>query len=200
MLDLAVFVPRLKQVIVWTEYLMQKFAHQYNELDNSKIFRQINPVINGQSLYHFNSDYTDWSVEWNIVYDYCDSSNFEKALQQAAKQREAVPILSNSFADFQELGRIVYLETQLTTCDEAAAFESHGFIDENDVPPIDTWFYLDKNIQRQYRKVPNLFCWVPKRFELIMEGAMSVEIFDSYHWLDEKGPLTHQQIVAPMAK
>jgi hypothetical protein len=200
MLDLAVFVPRLKQVIVWTEHLMQNFAHQYNALDNSRIFRQINPVINSQSLYKFNSAYTEWSVEWNIEYDYYDSSNFEQALQQAVEQREAVSIPNNGFADFQKLGRILYLETQLITCDGGAAYESHGFIDENDVPPIDTWFYLDKNIQQQYRKVPNLFCWIPKRFELIMEEAMRVEIFDSYHWLDEKGPLTHQQIVAAMAE
>lgn len=199
MLDLAVFVPRLKQVIAWTEHLMLNSAHQYNALDNSRIFRQINPVINSQSLYKFNSDYTQWSVEWNIEYDYYDSSNFEQALQQAVEQRGAVSIPNNRFADFQKLGRILYLETQLTTCDGAAAYESHGFIDENDVPPIDTWFYLDKNIQQQYRKVPNLFCWIPKRFELIMEEAMNVEIFDSYHWLDEKGPLTHQQIVAAMS-
>ena len=199
MLDLAVFVSRLKQVIAWTEHLMQQLGSQYNELDNSKLFRQINPVIDNQSLYNFTSDYASWSVEWNIKYDYYDASNFEQALQQALKQREAISMCSNDFADFRALGRILYLETQLTTCDGAAAFESHGFIDENDVPPIDTWFYLDQNIKRQARKTPNLFCWIPKQFESVMQAAMNVEIFDSYHWLDEVGPLTHQQIVATMS-
>lgn len=199
MLDLAVFVPRLKQVIAWTRYLMQQLGGQYNELDNSRVFRQINPQIDNQPLYKFTSDYTSWSVEWNIEYSYYDSSNFEQALQQAVGQREAIAMRNSGSADFQDLGRILYLETQLTTCDGAAAFESHGFIDENDVPPIDTWFYLDRNIRRQARKTPNLFCWIPRQFESVMQAAMDVEIFDSYHWLDEAGPLTHQQIVAAMS-
>lgn len=198
MLDLAVFVPRLKQVITWTEYLMQKFANQHNDLDNSVLFRQINPVISGQPLYRYNTAYKSWSVEWNV--DDYSPGKFEQALQLAIMQRKEIAKRDISFLSFQELGRVLYLEIQLTTCDGAAAFESNGFLDESDVPPIDTWFYLDQDIRRQDRKVPNLFCWIPKQFESKMEAAIRVEMFGSYHWLDEESPLTHQQIVAAMAE
>lgn len=197
MLDLAVFVPRLKQVIAWTEHLMQSSDGQNISLNNSKVFRGINPVIDGQPLYIFNRDNAIWSVDWS-VHDYAPDK-YEQALQAAIEQREVVKKQDLSFLDSQKLGRIIYLETEITTCDGAAEFQTNGFIDGSDVPPIDTWFYLDQNIQRQARKVPNLFCWIPKRFEPIMQEAISVEIFGSYHWLDEEGPLTHQQIVAAMS-
>jgi hypothetical protein len=197
MLDLAVFVPRLKQVIAWTEHLMQNFAHQYNALDNSRIFRQINPLVNGRPLYIFNRDAAFWSVDWSVP-EY-GPNKFEQALQLAIRQREEALKKTVASLEFRELGRILYLETDLTTCDGAAEFQSNGFIDGSDVPPIDTWFYLDQDIRRQDRRVPNLFCCIPKKFEPIMEEAIRVEIFDSYHWLDESGPLTHQQIVAAMS-
>lgn len=192
-MDLTVFVPRLKQVIAWTEHLMQQFASQYNPLDNSRIFRQINPVVYGQPLYTYNENGISWSMD-----DYAPDK-FEQAMQQSIRQREEAVGQNATFPNFQELGRMLYFETQITTCDGAAEFQSNGFIDGSDAPPLDTWFYLDQNIIRQSRKFPYLFCWIPKRFEPVMEAAMSVEIFGSYHWLDEKGPLTHQQIVAAMS-
>jgi hypothetical protein len=193
MLDLTVFVPRLKQVIAWTEYLMEKFSNQYNKLDNSKLFRQINPVIYGQPLYTYDENSISWSVD-----DY-SPDKFEQALQQSIKQRGEIIEQDAAFSNFHGLGRILYFETQITTCDGAAEFQSNGFIDGSDAPPIDTWFYLEQNIIRQSRELPYLFCWIPKRFEPIMEEAISVEMFGSYHWLDEEGPLTYQQIVAAMS-
>ena len=175
MLNLDDFVLRLKQVIAWTEYLMEKFSNQYDELDNSRLFRQINPVIYGQPLYTYNENGISWSVD-----DY-NSGKFEQALQQAIKQRGEVIEQDAAFPNFQGLGRILYFETQITTCDGAAEFQSNGFIDGSDAPPIDTWFYLEQNVIRQSRKFPCLFCWIPKRFEPIMEEAISVEIFGSYH-------------------
>ncbi|GAB3636954.1 hypothetical protein GCM10027422_25440 [Hymenobacter arcticus] len=173
---------------------MQKFNGQYNDLENSAIFRQINPVIYGQPLYTYNENGISWSVD-----DY-GPDKFEQALQQSIKQREEVIKQNVTFSNFQGLGRILYFETQITTCDGAAEFQTNGFIDGSDALPIDTWFYLDHDIRRQDRRVPNLFCWIPKQFELIMEEAISVEIFGSYHWLDEAGTLTHRQIVAAMAE
>jgi len=194
MLDLTVFVPRLKQVIAWTEYLMQHFTYPPDRQNHGAIFRQINPVINGQTLHSSDWGYTTWNLD---VYDL---ANFEQALRIALKQREVEAIKQDFYsADFQKLGRILYFETQLTTHDGAAIAESNCFVDESDVPPIDTWFYLDRNVRKGARSRNNLFCWIPKQFEAVMQEAISVEIMDSYHWLNEAGPLTHQQIVAAMS-
>jgi hypothetical protein len=207
MLDLAVFVPRLKQVIAWTAHLAQNFDCQTGNYGT--VFRQLNPVINGQLLYGFNDGYIDWKVD---VYDL---NNCQQALQIAFEQRDTQQASLNfEPSSFQELGRILYFEMQLTTNDGAASAESDCFVDESDVPPIDTWFYLDQNLTQQAKKAsnlfcclpkwqveraPKLFCWIPKQFESVMQAAISVEIFDSYHWLDEVNPLTHQQIVAAIS-
>jgi hypothetical protein len=195
MLDLTVFVPRLKQVIGWTEHLMQNFVYPSDKQNHGDIFRQINPIIGGQPLYSSDWGYTTWNLD---VYDL---NNFEKALQITFKQRDEEALESNySPSNFQSLGRIIYFETHMTTHDGAPIAESNCFVDESDVPPIDTWFFLDRNNSHEATSSVNLFCWIPKRFEPIMEAAISAEIFDSYHWLDEAGPLTHQMIVTAMAE
>jgi hypothetical protein len=195
MLDLTVFVPRLKQVIAWTEHLMRHFAYAPDRQNHGAIFRQINPVINGQPLYSSDWGYTTWNLD---VYSL---DNFEQALQIAVNQRDQEAILLDfNFANFQQLGRILYFETGLTLHDGFAIAESNCFVDESDVPPIDTWFFLDRNIKNRALSKDNLFCWIPKRFESIMQEAINAEFLDSYHWLDKEGPQTHQQIVAAMAE
>ena len=187
MLDLAVFVPRLKQVIAWTEHLMQHFVYPIDRQNHGAIFRQINPVINGQPLYASEWGYTTWNLD---VYDL---NNFRQALQVAFSQRDTVIEGADSSAtNFQSLGRILYFHTQLTTHDGAAIVDSNCFVDESDVPPIDTWFYFDD-------EEANLLCWIPRKFEAVTQAAIDVEMMGSYHWLDEAGPLTHKEIVTAMA-
>jgi hypothetical protein len=195
MLDLDVIVPRLKQVISWTEYLMQKFVYPPDRQNHGEIFRQINPVINGQPLYTCDRG----SATWNL--DDCDLDNFEQALRIAVEQREQeIELLDFNLADFQQLGRILYFATGGTLHDGFAIAESNCFVDESDVPPIDTWFFLDRNSKNPALSKDNLFCWIPKRFEPIIQEAINVDYLGSYHWLDKEGPLTHQQIVDAMAK
>ncbi|MDO7885449.1 hypothetical protein [Hymenobacter cheonanensis] len=180
-------MPRLKQVVAWTEHLMQQFVYPPDKQNHGAIFRQINPVINGQHLYASEWGYTTWNLD---VYEL---NNFRQALQLAFNHRDMeMGEAAGSFADFQSLGRILYLHTQLTTHDGAAIVDSNCFVDESDVPPIDTWFYFDD-------ENANLFCWIPKKFETIMQAAIDVEMMGSYHWLDKAGPFTHKAIVTAMA-
>jgi hypothetical protein len=211
MLDLAVFVPRLKQVIAWAAYLSRNFNYQveYQKGNYGTVFRQLNPIIEGMPLFSIEAGYTAWNKD---VYEL---GYLKQALQQAFEQRDE-QVIKEDFnpANFQKLGRILFFDIQLTTHDGAAVAESNCFVDESDVPPIDTWFYLDNNVSRQAKKAlslfgwipkrqvirtPKLFCWIPKQFVPMMQAAIGVEIFDSYHWLDEVNPLVHQQIVAAMS-
>jgi len=165
---------------------MHQFIYLPDRQNHGAIFRQINPVINGQSLYASEWGYTTWNLD---VYDL---NNFRQALQLAFSQRDRlIGNQDGSFSSFQDLGRVLYFHTQLTTHDGAAIVDSNCFVDESDVPPIDTWFYFD-----QEKAI--LFCWIPKKYESVMQAAIDVEIMNSYHWLDEAGPLTHQKIVTAM--
>jgi hypothetical protein len=188
MLDLAEFVSRLKQVVVWTKNLTKDFKFQvdYQNGNYGTVFRQLNPVIDGQPLFTIEAGYTTWNKD---VYEL---EFLKKALQQAFKQRDA-QLIEGVFepSEFQCLGRIVYFETQVTTHDGTAAVHSDCFVDESDVPPIDTWFYFDAEKR-------NLFCWIPREFEEVMQKAIDVEMFGSYHWLDKEAPRMCANIVAAM--
>jgi hypothetical protein len=184
MLDLTVLVPRLKQVIAWTAHRAQHFDYQNGNYGT--VFRHLNPLIKGKPLFTNNAGYTTWNQD---VYEL---EFLKQALGQALAQRAAQVVEPGlDLANFQLLGRILYFETQTTTHDGVATAESQCFVDESDMPPIDTWFYFDEGKR-------NLFCWIPRQFEEVMQKAVDAEIFDSYHWLDKEGPMTHASIVAAM--
>jgi hypothetical protein len=74
----------------------------------------------------------------------------------------------------------------MSTHDGAPIAESKNFVDEADVPPIDTWFYLKRKYSHsEHLCRQSLFCWIPKKFEEVMQQAIDVEILDSYRWFDE---------------
>jgi hypothetical protein len=189
MLDLAVFVPRLKQVIAWTAHLTQSFDFTVNRQPGNlgTVFRQLNPLIDGEPLFTIEAGYTTWNADdYSIV-------NYKLALQAAFEQRDNATVrLTFDFSSFQKLGRILCFETMVTTHDGAAIAESSCFVDESDVPPIDTWFALE--IFPRHDKVI-LYCWIPKEFELIMQRAIDVEPLGSYHWLDEKPTMFYNQVL-----
>ena len=74
----------------------------------------------------------------------------------------------------EEMGRILQFEIDVTTHD-GAPFAEDGFVDESDIPPIDTWFYVTDKY---------LYCWIPTLFIDVMQRAIDVEIMGSYTWLD----------------
>jgi len=150
------------------------------------VFRQFNPVVNGEPLFTIEVDYTTWNRD---VYEL---EYLKQALQQALEQRDSQSSKERlDYSDFQRLGRILYFENQVTTHDGTAIVHSDCFVDESDVPPIDTWLYFDA-------EKGNLFCWIPRELERVMQKAIDVEMLDSYHWLDKEGPRTHAKIVAAM--
>lgn len=183
--EIAGFVQRLKQVIGWTAKLAGKF--DYDNGFYGTVFRQTNPVINGVSLYEFDWDYARWNLD-----DY-DEQLYEKLLGIAVSVRgeQEAP----DFTNLAELGRILSFETCCSTHDGAAIAESRCFVDEGDIPPIDTWFYLKRDYYHSEHCCRQaLFCWIPKAFEKVMLAAADVEIFDSYRWLDENDMDTYYRI------
>lgn len=192
------FTARLRQVIQWTEHLAAGFDFAHG--DYGLVFRQTNPLIDGQPLYHLQPA-GNWYAGTRAsmaVADRCFSfAGYQAALRAALARRVAElkpPAAPPDMAALLGQGRILGFETQLSTYDGAPIVESQGFVDEGDVPPIDTWFYLREQVPGF--EFPILYCWIPQGFEALMEHTRAIEILDSYHWLDEADPALYARVQA----
>ncbi|MFP5042922.1 hypothetical protein [Parasediminibacterium sp. JCM 36343] len=174
--EVSDFRKRLKQVIRWTEKLSTNFDFENGFYGT--VFRQTNPIIDGTNLYSFfEGDYASWNLDDN------DNILYGQLLEIAINSRDIIDDFNLSNID--NLGRIICFQTCSSGHDGAAIVECKHFVDEGDVPPIDTWFFLNNNYyHNKYCSRQTLFCWIPKKFEEVMQTAINVEVFDSYSWLD----------------
>lgn len=194
-MNLDLFTPHLRRAIQWTERLAAGFDFEHG--DYGGVFRQTNPLIDGQRLYRLDRgglDYGDTYTTWNA--DDYRLRSYMQALGAVLGQRAAgVPDTDEPRpAELAALGRILLFETQWTTHDGIAIVESRCFVDESDVPPLDTWFHLQQQVPDFHN--PVLYCWIPRAFEPIMQAAIDVEMMRSYHWLDEAAPQLYGRILA----
>lgn len=181
--DLEIFLRQLKQAIDWTAHLANGFDP--NNGNYGTVFRNTNPLINGKTAFNIDAGYTTWNID-----DY-DINNYITLLEYTIGERNKYS--SEKKDNIILSGRILCFETFLSTLDGAAIFESDCFFDESDVPPIDTWFYLEKVLNSNQR--PILFCWIPSEFENVVNAGIEVEIMDSYSWLDKKDPVFYRKIM-----
>lgn len=195
-MHLELFAARLRQVIQWTAHLAAGF--DFARGDYGRVFRQTNPRIDGQPLYHLQPAGNWYDGTRARMADRGFSfAGYQAALRTALARRVATltpPAVPPTGAALLRQGRILSFETQLSTYDGAPIVESRGFVDEGDVPPIDTWFYLRE--QMPGFDWPVLYCWIPDAFEPVMQNAIDVEMLASYHWLDEADPALYEQVKA----
>ncbi len=182
--ELETFRKNLKQVIWWTEILAEKFDMEKEQC--GAVFRKTNPELNGTRLYKIDQGYTTWQIDDDSHDDY------DKLLELAIAER---PAFNCDYTNLNEFGRILCFQTAVTTHDGAPIIGSELFLDESDVPPIDTWFYLKRNYpQSRHYSTQTLFSWVPKKFESVVQQGIDVEMLDSYRWLDENDPAAYEYI------
>ena len=194
-MHLELFTARLRQVMQWTERLAAGF--DFERGDYGRVFRQLNPLIDGQPLYQLQPagnwyDGTRASMDGRGF----SFTGYQAALRAALAQRVATltpPAAAPRRAGLLKQGRILGFETQLSTYDGAPIVESRGFVDEGDVPPLDTWFYLRERVPGF--EYPILYCWIPQAFQELMQHTISIEIMDSYHWLDEADPELYRRVL-----
>ncbi|HEY6143173.1 MAG TPA: hypothetical protein VIV55_07045 [Flavobacterium sp.] len=199
--EILEFKENLRNVIGWTEKLSENF-----DFENGKfgfVFRKTNPIFNGAPLYNFGRQSTEID-NLNLSYDFGEDysswndwdysiEKYELLLDLAIKSRKVDRQINLSNLD--ELGRILSFQTCITTHDGAPIVESKNFVDEGDIPPIDTWFFLKKNyFHSEYKCEQSLFCWIPKKFEKVIQQAIDVEILDSYRWFDENDKHNYERI------
>jgi hypothetical protein len=175
------FYSNLVVTINWTEKIVNNIEN-LSQINFSTILRLTNPNYEGKPFYNYTGVYIDGT--------YCNlASTPEICFNYLSVLNEALVVRAeNTFAinDITQFGRILEFDIDLTTHDGAPCAESEGFVDESDIPPIDTWFYLTKT---------KLYCWIPNLFIEKMQGAIDVEIFDSYRWIKDSNPSLQLQTI-----
>lgn len=186
--ELRAFIQNLNQVIGWAGKLSKDFDPPSDNC--GFVLRQTNPELNGSKLYALEKN----GYVTRTVHDY-SFDDYDLLLSLALKQRS--DSLQIDFSRLDHLGRILSFQTCVTTNDGAPIVESRRFVDEGDVPPIDTWFYIKRNYYHSdYKCEQSLFCWIPGQFEQVMQQAINVEIVDSYRWFDENDGVLYKKIKA----
>jgi hypothetical protein len=170
------FYSNLIATINWTEKIVNTIEDK-SQINYSTILRVTNPDYKGKPFYRYEDTWSGFAATPELSFDYL--SVLQKAL--AVRTDKSFP-----FNDINQLGQILEFDIDLTTHDGAPCAESDGFVDESDIPPIDTWFYLTKT---------KLYCWIPNLFVEKMQGAIDVEIFDSYRWIKDSNPFLQLQTV-----
>ncbi|NLR62624.1 hypothetical protein HGH93_31325 [Chitinophaga polysaccharea] len=181
------FRKALLRTINWVETLTRE--REITTGTYKTILRRTNPLIADVPLYNFDAEYLAWN------HNPADERRFYgDLLQQMMQQRPEVR--DQYLPDIGSMGRILSFETSISAGDGAPLEASQGFVDLNDTPPVDTWFYLKSNYDHgtSYACEQVLFCWIPKAFENVMQSAINVEILDSYRWVDENDRLLYQQL------
>ncbi|MGX7687823.1 hypothetical protein ACWA1C_11710 [Flectobacillus roseus] len=170
------FYSNLLTTISWTEIIVSNIEDK-SQINYSTILRLTNPDYEGKPFYRYEGTWSGFAATPDI------SFNYLSVLQQALAVR---PDKNSVLKDITQLGQILEFDIDLTTHDGAPCAESDGFVDESDIPPIDTWFYLTKT---------KLYCWIPTIFIEKMQGAIDVEIFDSYRWIKDSNPSLQIQTI-----
>ncbi|MEO6849086.1 MAG: hypothetical protein ABI203_06105, partial [Mucilaginibacter sp.] len=78
-------------------------------------------------------------------------------------------------------GRILVSEIDCVVRDGISEAASNGFIDINDCPPIDTWFYTITYDRRR-----NIFAWIPDQFVNLVDEAIDVNCLGCMKWYDSE--------------
>lgn len=170
------FYSNLVRTINWTEKVIAGID-DITTINYSTILRSTNPVYEGRPFYRYENTTSGYAQPPDNPFNY------------AALLKEALTYKKDSFIYFKnmhQLGEILEFNIDVTTYDHASCTDTHGFIDESDIPPIDTWFYITNT---------KLYCWIPNFFIQKMQHAMEVEILGSYNWIKDSNSVLYLQTI-----
>lgn len=146
----------------------------------AEVLRSFNPQFNNHNIFSFKrlSDY--FTTEWSLDPVMGDNKQFYNGLFE--KQLEFKSGIIKSQSPFvKPAGQVLVAEIDYTFIDGVSEEASQGFIDINDCPPIDTWFYLAFNKHTRL-----LFCWIPQQFVDLVEEGIKVNAVECFYWYSDK--------------
>jgi|GEM_PF-1433393 len=144
--------------------------------------RSINPIINDKKLFEF--EYVeDLFKRKKTLLQWTTHPLHENLVPELLDQQ--LIFKSGIFLSLDGVekikGKILIADFDETVVDGASEACSEGFIDVYDLPPMDTWFYLNRNVSGWRR----IYAWIPAQFEPLVNEAIAVNCMDCLHWLKE---------------
>jgi len=154
--------------------------------NHTSILRSFNPVYDGREVFSFKlKHYSEepeegWAflTEWSLdplakENDHLYDDLFEKQMKHKS---ETINTIEQT--DYRD--RIIADEIDSVVVDGASECDSDGFMDINDCPPIDTWFYQTKKEDKRL-----LFAWIPEPFLSNVNKGIDANCSDCFYWYTE---------------
>ncbi len=151
--------------------------------DNSKsiarTLRSLNLEYKGRNVFQFKENKTNKIelVDWNFELFEDDYQLVEAFFELQLSQK--IQVIEGS-KKYTYKGRVIVSEFGSVIMDGVSAIESNGFIDDYDLPPIDTWFYLLERHNLLF-----MFAWIPEKFEKFAHQGIEVNCLDILYWLKD---------------
>jgi hypothetical protein len=182
-----------KQLSLTEQYcdLQIKNTHK----NSASIFRSINIIYKDKSLYEF--ELTEYGLDekkycyttkWNIDL-LLNEALFEELYKHQAEHKSIE--LKSNISNLQSKGKILATSFEETVTDGASEIESDGFVDINDLAPIDTCFYII-----YINRARIMLSWVPNEFITNAQNAIDVNCVDIIQWLEVMNPELNQKIIS----
>lgn len=156
---------------------------------NAKVLRTINPEVNGEPIFSLDKKIYShtafggkiWREDPLLGSEYLYKDLFERQLIHKNQILDKV----DSPKDFK--GKVLVAEIGNVIRDGISADDSDYFIDENDCPPIDTWFYMTYG---KYGLL--LFAWIPEQFIETVQSATEVNMLNIFNWYNDGAFFEHR--------
>jgi hypothetical protein len=166
-------------------------------LDNARVFRSFNPDFKGRKLFEF--QHAEYGIDPVSCFDNTIMSEWtaspfdDDTIEQLyARQMKGKSGFAKTLSTGQSAkGDIIISKIDLTQQDGASAFQSQGFFDTYDLPPIDTWFYMT-----EYKTSRLIFAWVPQQYKPRVNQAILVNCTDCLGWFSQWYPGESQRILS----
>ncbi|NSL85640.1 hypothetical protein ECE50_002275 [Chitinophaga sp. Mgbs1] len=167
---LAVFAGNWQQVMGYTDYLSRHFDVENG--DYKKVFRKTPFAWNGVIYETVN----DLSVHLNDASDVAQMQFF-LSVAETMRKEDALHYAPMTTAK----GRIGVYVIDFSLTDGAAEDISREYVDVYEMPPLDTWIYIDSTLHL-------LYFWVPETFIPVVQDAADVTCSENICWLEDKEP------------
>lgn len=151
--------------------------HQLKNNDKSpaEILRSYNPDCNGQPLFSFKDEVSEWALDILTIEN---ESTLEQYFYSSIDYKRKAMADATEKIDYE--GKILKAEF-ITLIDGTSEPESGGFIDVYDLPPIDSWFYVNRNENNALV----FYAWIPQEFVALVDFAIATNIVECFYWVDK---------------
>lgn len=183
--------PVFRYNLALTQAYCRHLQANSRQTDPATLFRTFNPVVNGAPLFSFEAETynheiapghnrfttTQWAIDPHRsgLTDMIDSL-FKRQL--VFKERQVILDVGQTYE-----GHILVAQVDQTVTDGASEASSSGLIDVYDLPPIDTWIYLQPS--SAFDRL--LYAWIPQELYSQANDAILVNCVDCLSWHEKTG-------------